>query len=145
MYLLATSIMDPNTIHGPPAQKMVSKHRDRFWTSHCFEDSRRLLTNLGLKLVPLEDPWNYLSIHINNIQNGHRMRPGHHFLCMLVLDTEVDSNLIWAPPWRLKPDKLRASISIWKSILVSLVSMPFSKCGRIHRCHVLITMWFVFL
>jgi len=95
---LATSIMDPNTIYGPIAQKMVWQHRDRFWMSSCFDDSCRLQMNLGLKLVPLEAPWNYLFIHIKNVQNGFRMWLGRHFLCRLLLDSEVDSNLssFWA-------------------------------------------------
>ena len=135
---LATSIMDPNAIHRPIAQKMVSQHRDRFWMSYCFDDSCRLQMNLGLRLVPLEASWNYLSIHIKNVQNRLRMRPGHWFSCRLLLDSEMNSNLIWASLWRLKSDKLRASISIWISMLVSSVSMPFFNCGRTHGGHVLI-------
>ena len=53
---LATSIMDPNTIHGPTAQKMGLQQIDRFWTFTCFDDSRRLRKNLGIKLVPLKAP-----------------------------------------------------------------------------------------
>ena len=125
---LATSIMDPNTIHGPKAQKMVSQHCDRFWASPCFNDSCRLLTNLGLKPVPLEAPWNYLSIHIKNVWNGFRMRLGCYFWCGLLLDSEVDSNLscFGPPPWGIDPDKLWAFFSTWKTLLVSFIFIPFT-------------------
>jgi len=90
-----------NMVHGPIAQKTAAQRPDRFWTSYCFGDSRRLRMNLDLKPVPLEAPWNYLSIHITIIQNGLRMRPGHWFLCGLLLDSETDSNSTWiGPPTR---------------------------------------------
>ena len=90
-----------NMVHGPIAQKTAAHRPDRFWTSYCFGDSRRLRMNLGLKPVPLEAPWNYLSIHIKSIQNGLRMRPGRWFWCGLLLDSEADSNSTWiGPPTR---------------------------------------------
>ena len=50
------SPMGSKMIHGRTAQKIVSQQPDRFWTFTCFDDSHRLQMNLGLKLVPLEDP-----------------------------------------------------------------------------------------
>lgn len=32
----------PDMVHGPTAQKTVAQHHGRFWTSHCFDDSRWL-------------------------------------------------------------------------------------------------------
>ena len=62
-----------NMVHGPTAQKTAAQRPDRFWTSYCFGDSCRLRMNLGLKLVPLEAPWNYISIHIKIIPNRLRI------------------------------------------------------------------------
>ena len=99
---LATSIMDPNTIHGPTTQKILLQRLDRFWTFICFDDFCRLRMNLSLKPVPLDALRNYLSIHIKSIQNGLRMRPGRRFWCGLLLDSEADSNSTWiGPPTRL--------------------------------------------
>ena len=108
----------PDMVHGTTAQKMAAQRPGRFWTSHCFDDSRWLLMNLGLKPVPLEAPWNYLSIHIKNVRNRLRMRLGRHFLCVLLLDSEVDSNLscFGPPPWGFEPNNVWAFYSIWKTL-----------------------------
>jgi len=105
-----------NTVHGTTAQKTAAQHPGRFWMSHYFDDSHWLLMNLDLKLVSLEAPWNYLSIHIKNVQNGHRMRPGRHFWCRLLLYSEVDSNLscFGPPPWGLEPDNFGPSTWLGK-------------------------------
>ena len=132
-----------NMVHGPTAQKTVLQQLDRFWTFTCFDDSRRFWMNLGLKPVPLEAPWNYISIHINIIQNGLRMRPGHWFLCGLLLDSEADSNSTWiGPPTRLgcpcwsttPPDSSPTSsssspwfLTIIKSLGSNLFSNPNDK------------------
>ena len=46
----------------------------------------------------------------------------------------------WFGPssWWLEPDKLRASFSIWTPMLISLVSIWFSKYGHMHGGPVLI-------
>ena len=140
---LATSIMDPNTIHRPTAQKMVLQQLDRFWTFTYFDDFRRLRTNLGLKPVPLEASWNYLSIHIKSIQNRVRMWPGHWFWCGLLLDSETDSNSTWIGPpttlgcpcWSTTPPNsspTSSSSSQWfltiiKSLGSNLFSNPHDK------------------
>ena len=90
--------MGSKTIHGRTTQKIVSRQPDRFWTFSCFDDSRRLQTNLGLKLMPLEARRNYLPIHINSIQNGLRLLPGCRFWCKLLLDSEMDSRLMCIGP-----------------------------------------------
>jgi hypothetical protein len=46
--------MGSDTIHGPTAQKAVTQHPDRFWTSTYFSDSRRLKWNLDMRPAPLE-------------------------------------------------------------------------------------------
>ena len=73
------------------------------------------------------------------------MRPGRHFLCVLLLDSEVDSNLscFGPPPWGLEPDKLWAFFSTWKTLLVSFIFMPFTLFGCMHTCHVLIILPFL--
>ena len=86
---LSTSIMDPSTIHGPTAQKMVLQQLDRFWTFNCFDDFHKLRMNLGLKPVPLEAPWNYLSIHIKSIQIDS--------VCGLGVD--FGAGCSWTPRW----------------------------------------------
>jgi hypothetical protein len=63
----------------PKDRKTASQRQDRFWTSNCLDDSYRLLMNLGLKPMPLEESWKYLSIHIKNVQIWLSMRPGHPF------------------------------------------------------------------
>ena len=94
--------------------------------------------NLGLKPVPLEAP---CSIQIKNVQNGLRMRPGRHFRCGLLLDSEVDLNLscFGPPPWGLEPDKLWVFYSTWKTLYISFIFTPFTMFGHMHTCHVLIT------
>src|SRR6185312_13710785 len=69
------------------------------------------------------------------------MRPRRHFWCGLLLNSEADSNLscFGPPPWGLEPDKLWAFFSAWKTLLVSFIFTPFTMFGRIHTCHVLIT------
>ena len=128
-----------NMVHGPTAQKTAAQRPDRFWMSYCFGDSRRLRMNLGLKLVPLEAPWNYISIHINSIQNGLRMQPGHWFWCGLLLDSKADSNSTWIGPptllgcpcWSTTPPNLSptsSSSSLWfVTIIKSLGSNLFSN------------------
>ena len=135
----------PDMIHETTAQRTAAQRSGRFWMSYYFNDSCWLLMNLGLNLVPLEAPWNYLSIHIKNIQNGLRMRPGRHFWCGLLLDSEVDSNLsCFGPPlWGLEPDKLWAFFSTWKILLDSFIFTPFTMFGRMHTCHVLIILPFL--
>ena len=129
----------PDMIHGTTAQMMAAQRPGRFWTSYCFNDSCLFLTNLGLKQDPLEAPSNYLSIHIKNVQNGLRIRLGRYFLCGLLLDSEVDSNLsCFGPlPWGLEPDKLWAFFLTWKTLLVSFIFTPFIMFVRMHTCHVL--------
>src|SRR6185312_10500390 len=67
------------------------------------------------------------------------MRPGRHFWCGLLLDSEVDSKLscFGPPPWGLQPDKLWAFYSNWKTLLVSFIFTPFTMFGHMHTCHVL--------
>ena len=122
----------------------ANKRPSRFWMSNCFDDSHWLIMNLGLNLVPLEAPWNYLSIHIKNIRNGLSMRPRHHFWCGLLLDSEVDSNLscFGPPPWGLKLDNLWTFFLTWITLLVSFIFTSFTMFGRMHTCHVLIK-WYL--
>ena len=63
-------------------------------------------------------------------------------LCVLLLDSEVNSNLsCFGPPaWGLEPDELWTSFSIWEVLVVSFIFMPITKYGRTHTCHVLITL-----
>jgi hypothetical protein len=50
---LGLAPMGSKTIHRPMAQKMVTQHRDRFWTSTYFDNSHRLRYDFEMKSVPL--------------------------------------------------------------------------------------------
>jgi hypothetical protein len=46
--------MGSDMIHGPTAQKTVTQHPDKFWTSTYFNYSQRLRYNFDMRLVLLE-------------------------------------------------------------------------------------------
>jgi hypothetical protein len=54
--------------------------------------------NLDLKLVPLEAPQNYLSIHIKNVQIRLHMRLERPFYYRLFLESETEINSNWFGP-----------------------------------------------
>jgi hypothetical protein len=92
--------MGSTKIHDPIGQKTASQRRNRFWMSTCLDNSRGFWMNLDLKPVPLEDPRNYLSIHIKNVQIWLRMRLGRPFYYGLFLESETELNSNWfGPPW----------------------------------------------
>jgi hypothetical protein len=70
------------------------------------------------------------------------MRPGRPFYCALLLDSELYSNLncFWPPPRGLEPDQSWTSLLTWKPLLDFFYSIPCTNHGRMHECHVLITM-----
>jgi hypothetical protein len=67
---LGRAPIGPNLIHSPRGEDMVTQHRDRFCVPHCFNVFHGLRRNLDIRPVPLESLSSYLSIHINNVQNG---------------------------------------------------------------------------
>jgi hypothetical protein len=69
------------------------------------------------------------------------MRPGRPFYCALLLDSELDSNLncFWPPPRGLEPDQPWTSFLTRKPLLDFVYSIPCTNHGRMHGCHVLIS------
>jgi hypothetical protein len=69
------------------------------------------------------------------------MRPGCPFYCALLLDSELDSNFncFWPPSRGLEPDQPCTSFLTWKPLLDFFYSIPCTDHGRMHGCHVLIT------
>jgi hypothetical protein len=82
--------------HNQTAQKTAIQRPDRFWTLTCFDDYYWLRTDFDVGPLGLASLSNKLSIHIWIIKNGVRTRPGWPVQGILVLDSEVDSSLIWA-------------------------------------------------
>ena len=58
-------------------------------------------------------------------------------LCCVQIESK---SCFGSPAWGLESDELWASFSTWKALLASFISMPITKYGRTHTCHVLITL-----